>query len=93
MEPAAKRQRTDIELCLKTPDGYEVVYRINLSSKFRKLMSTYCEIERLPRDFVDFLFGETRIKKQDTPEMLGMSPENNVISIKYNYSLPVIPKL
>lgn len=93
MEPAAKKARIFIKVCFKTPDGYEDVYETTPSSKLKGLLALYCENEGLPLDFVRFMFKKTRIDEQLTPEMLGMSPENNVISIKYNYSLPVIPML
>lgn len=57
---------------VKDQDGGEVVFRVKRTTKFERIIQTFCQKKAWNAGQVKFLFDGNRILADDTPESLDM---------------------
>eukprot|EP00959_Pyramimonas_sp_CCMP1952_P430414 9014726-Pyramimonas_sp.AAC.1 len=61
-------------------DGNEVFFKVKKTTPLRKLMDAYCKRQGVAEKDVVFLFDGSRLKEDQTPEMVGGSSEKALLS-------------
>jgi len=67
------------DLNIKVTDGNnEVFFKIKRSTKFNKLMNAFCERQGKDPKATRFLFEGTKVKPDDTPDILEMQDGDQI---------------
>jgi len=70
--PSGSTEKRHLELSCVSQDGHEVHFRVQPTTKFKKIMDSYCSRMAIGSDSVRFLTDGTRITENDTPKSLEL---------------------
>jgi len=73
--PAGQTEHLNIKV---TDGNNEVFFKIKRSTKFNKLMNAFCERQGKDPKATRFLFEGTKVKPDDTPDILEMQDGDQI---------------
>ena len=67
-----------ISIRVATSSGKELFFKIKRSTPLGKMMSAFCNHQKIPERSVKFLFDGRRITEDSTPESLGLEENDSI---------------
>lgn len=70
---SSPERKNEISVKVKDQNGSVVVFKMKSNLKFRKLINSYCENKKIPKNSVNFSFQQETIREENTPDDFGMA--------------------
>ena len=70
--------KPNIQISLVSQDGREVVFRLKPTTKFSKVIQSYCEREAVSPSSMRLLFDGRKVSPDDTPTSLEIEDGDSV---------------
>ncbi|KAJ9701056.1 hypothetical protein PVL29_006417 [Vitis rotundifolia] len=85
MPQPAKRalDQSSIEVKLKSQDGRQLYFRINLSTPLQRLLVAYCQRMNFDYKAMQLVYNGNRVTGKQTPEQLGMEDGDEIDALTH----------